>query len=76
MILEGATMQKVKLFKGIVNELEALEHDINDWLGTAGVRVTSLSGNIAPQTNAGDTGLGTFPSSDVLVIVMYEDQHG
>lgn len=69
-------MQKVKLFWGIVSELEALEHDINEWLGTAEVRVISLSGNVAPQTHTGQTGLETFPSSDVLVIVMYEDHHG
>ena len=69
-------MQQVKLFKGIVNELELLEHDINEWLATSGSRVISMTGNIAPQTHTGETGLGTFPSSDVLVVVMYEASHG
>jgi hypothetical protein len=72
----GVAMQQIKLFKGIVNELEMLESDVNEWIAKSGHRIVSLTGNIAPQTHSGETGLGTFPSSDVLVIVVYEDQHG
>ncbi len=69
-------MQKIKLFKGIVNELETLEQDVNSWIADSHCELISLTGNIAPQTHTGETGLGTFPSSDVLVIVVYEDKHG
>ena len=64
-------MQKIKLFKSIENELENLEQEVNDWLASTGNRLVSVCGNIAPQTHSGDT-LGTFPSSDVLIIVVYE----
>ena len=69
-------MQKVKLFKGIVNELEALEQDINVWLAAQRVKIVSLTGNIAPQTPSQEIGFGTFPSSDVLVVVLYEENNG
>lgn len=69
-------MQRVKLFKGVVNELEQLEHDINHWLATQKVKLVSMTGNIAPQTPTHEIGLETFPSSDILVIVLYEAHDG
>lgn len=71
-------MQKVKLFKGTENELESLEGDINAWIASSGFQVLTVSGNIAPQTHGGGGQLhDSFPSSDVLIIVTYEDAgHG
>jgi hypothetical protein len=69
-------MNKVKLFKGTVTELESLEQDINEWLLAGRVKIVSLTGNIAPQTPSSEIGLGTFPSSDILVVVLYEENNG
>lgn len=69
-------MQQVKLFKGVENEVGALEREINDWLSRSAVKVVSLTGNIAPQSvkpdGGGGLGKGSFSPSDVLVIVLYE----
>ncbi len=65
-------MRKVKIFKGIESELNPLEDEINQWLVDAGVQLVSVTGNIAPQTQA-NGGMGTFGASDVLIIVVYED---
>jgi len=67
-------MQRVKFFKSIENELGNLEAEVNDWLETSGCRLVSLSGNIAPQTLRSEA-VGMFPSSDVLIIAVYEDGH-
>lgn len=69
-------MQKVKLFKSIESELGNLEKEINDWIKDAGVRVISVTGNIAPQTGSSSgSPLGSFSASDVLVVIMYEDSN-
>ena len=56
--------------------IEELENEINNWLAKSGVRLVSLTGNIAPQTASG-SGMGgaleAFSASDILVIVTYED---
>ncbi len=70
-------MQQVKLFKGLENELGALENEVNGWLRRSRARVISMSGNIAPQTHnleVGGAGLSrtAFGASDVLLIVLYE----
>jgi hypothetical protein len=71
-------MQQIKIFKGVENELSALENEINAWLAETQVTVKQLVGNIAPQsaTGAPQGGHGLtkseFPPSDVLVIVLYE----
>ncbi|MCA9190527.1 MAG: hypothetical protein KDB03_02145 [Planctomycetales bacterium] len=67
-------MRKVKIFKGIESELNDLEAEINDWASQNGASIVSITGNIAPQTGSGSGGLpmGSFPASDVLVIVLYE----
>ncbi len=61
-------MEKIKLFKGVEIELQALEDQINEWLQESGARVISVTGNIAPQSSTG----GSFTTSDILVIVTYE----
>ena len=65
-------VRKIKIFKGIETELNPLEEEVNSWLEESGVELISVTGNIAPQSNSG-SGMGTFSTSDVLVIVVYED---
>lgn len=68
-------MRKVKLFKSVVSELEALESEVNDWIEAQGVEVVSITGNISPQTHL-PTSSDTFSVSDVFVVVTYEATHG
>lgn len=68
-------MRKIKLFKSVVSELEALESEVNDWIEAQGVEVVSITGNISPQTHL-PTSSDTFSVSDVFVIVTYEAPHG
>jgi len=65
-------MQQVKIFKSIESELWALEAEINSWIKENRVKLISVTGNIAPQSNPA-VSQGTFSASDVLVIVMYDD---
>jgi hypothetical protein len=73
---ETFAMQQVKFFKNVENNLSELEKEVNAWISQSGVRIVSLTGNIAPQSDRSGTGGGlsnsTFPPSDVLVIVLYE----
>ena len=70
-------MQRVKLFKSVESDVSKLENEINGWLESSGVRVVSVTGNIAPQTsaigglNSGSTPM-RYPPSDLFVIVVYE----
>ena len=71
-----ATMQQIKLFKGIENDLAALEAGVNAWLAESGADVVSIFGNIAAQTPGGDVKSGglsrsDFAPSDVLLVVHY-----
>ncbi|HVX63175.1 MAG TPA: hypothetical protein VHC19_21320 [Pirellulales bacterium] len=71
-------MQQIKIFKGMENELAALESEINAWLAESRVSVKQLVGNIAPQSLPGDAQGGhgltrsEFPPSDVLVMILFE----
>lgn len=65
-------MQQVKLFKNIESELEDLEAAINSWIAETGAKVISIQANIAPQTSTETTGMNSFASSDILVVVLYE----
>lgn len=69
-------MQQIKLFKGIENDLAALEAGVNAWLAESGADVVSIFGNIAAQTPGGDVKSGglsrsDFAPSDVLLVVHY-----
>ena len=64
-------MQQIKIFKSIESELGTLEDDINSWMAEQGVSVVQIFRNIAPQSPSGP-GMGSFSSSDVLVVVLYE----
>ncbi len=73
-------MKKVKFFKGIENELNALEDEITEWLTSTGAQILSITGNIAPQSGDGASspmmGQTSFASSDVLVVILYDDGNG
>ncbi|MEX0794758.1 MAG: hypothetical protein WD045_16590 [Pirellulaceae bacterium] len=72
-------MQRVKIFKSVESEVEALEEQVNQWLAESGAKVLQMSGNIAPQTSplaappqSGGSEALRFPPSDVMLIVLYE----
>ena len=70
-------MQQIKIFKGLENELPALEKEMNGWLAESGARVLQISGNIAPQSGPTDPkrssiSPSSFSASDVVVVVLYE----
>lgn len=73
-------MQQIKIFKGVENDLAALEAEVNAWLAASKASVKQLVGNIAPQSPSalvqGSHGLtkSEFPPSDVLLVVLYEPQ--
>jgi hypothetical protein len=70
-------MQQVKIFKSIDAELGSVEREINQWIRESGAKIISITGNIAPQgakPPAGPSGgLSSFAASDVLIIVLYEN---
>lgn len=68
-------MQRVKLFKGVENDVAALEREVNDWLEQSGARIVNVFGNIAPQTmhpSKPHSGSRSFDASDILIVVVHE----
>ena len=71
-------MQRVKIFKGLENEVEALEQQINDWAESEGAKILQVTGNIAtqsynPAVKSGSSLQGNVAAaSDVLITVLYE----
>ena len=71
-------MQRVKIFKGLENEVEALEQQINDWAESEGAKILQVTGNIATQSyntaaKSGSSLQGNVAAaSDVLITVLYE----
>jgi|TARA_B100000929_G_scaffold266159_1_gene233651 hypothetical protein len=71
-------MQRVKLFKGLETEVEALEQRINAWAESGGVKIIQVTGNIAaqsynPAAKSGSSLQGNVAAaSDVLIVVLYE----
>ncbi|MBX3364918.1 MAG: hypothetical protein KF866_09150 [Phycisphaeraceae bacterium] len=73
-------MPQIKIFVGIESDKTGLENDVNTWLNeqAGAIRVTSISGNIAPQTLAKDLARNTstsgrhFSPSDILILIVYE----
>ena len=71
-------MQRVKIFKGLENEGEALEQQINDWAESEGAKILQVTGNIAtqsynPAAKSGSSLQGNVAAaSDVLITVLYE----
>ena len=64
-------MQQIKIFKSIESELGSLEEEINEWISEQSVTIVQIFGNIAPQSPS-TPGMGSFSSSDVLVVIVYE----
>jgi hypothetical protein len=70
-------MQQVKIFKGIENDLDHMEQKINTWLSSNHVEVLSMTGNIAPQSQAttsdgdGISSGSRYAPSDVIMFVLY-----
>ena len=71
-------MQRVKLFKGLETEVEALEQQINAWAESEGAKILQINGTIAtqsynPTAKAGNSLQGNVAApSDVLITVLYE----
>lgn len=71
-------MQRVKLFKGLETEVEALEQQINVWVESEGAKIIQVTGNIATQSYNPATKSGSSlqsnvaAASDVLIVVLYE----
>jgi hypothetical protein len=70
-------MQQIKIFRGIENDLPALEKQINSWLESAGVKIINIFGNIAPQSppppnSPGGISQSAWAPSDVMLVVHYE----
>ncbi len=64
-------MQQIKIFKSIESELGSLEEEINEWISEQSATIVQIFGNIAPQSPS-NPGMGSFSSSDVLVVIVYE----
>jgi hypothetical protein len=71
-------MQRVKLFKGLETEVEALEQQINAWAESEGAKITQVTGNIATQSynpaakSGSSLQANVAAASDVLIVVLYE----
>ena len=71
-------MQRVKLFKGLETEVEALEQQINDWAESEGAKIIQVTGNIATQSynpaakSGSSLQSNVAAASDVLIVVLYE----
>lgn len=71
-------MQRVKLFKGLETEVEALEQQVNAWVESEGAKIIQVSGNIATQSynpaakSGSSLQSNVAAASDVLIVVLYE----
>jgi|TARA_B100000678_G_scaffold139203_2_gene116257 hypothetical protein len=71
-------MQRVKLFKGLETEVEALEQQVNAWVESEGAKIIQVTGNIATQSynpaakSGSSLQSNVAAASDVLIVVLYE----
>ena len=71
-------MQRVKLFKGLETEIEALEQQIIVWAESEGAKIIQVTGNIATQSynpaakSGSSLQSNVAAASDVLIVVLYE----
>ena len=70
-------MHQIKIFKGLETDIDLLEKQVNSWLFESQARVIHMFGNMSPQTAPVDTEAtaitkGSFPPSDVFLVVVYE----
>lgn len=68
----SVNMQQVKFFQSVDTELTEMEKQINRWIRKTGVRVLSISGNLAASPKSGSGPMSSFSASQVLIIVHYE----
>lgn len=72
-------MQRVKLFKGLETEVEALEQQVNAWVESEGAKIIQVTGNIATQSynpaakSGSSLQSNVAAASDVLIVVLYEN---
>ena len=64
-------MQQVRIFEVLETNLQELEDEINTWLRETGVKIISITGNVAPQSQTSQPKARPAPS-DVLLVVLYE----
>ena len=71
-------MQRVKLFKGLETEVEALEQQVNASVESEGAKIIQVTGNIATQSynpaakSGSSLQSNVAAASDVLIVVLYE----
>ena len=71
-------MQRIKLFKGLETEIEALEQQVNAWVESEGAKIIQVTGNIATQSynpaakSGSSLQSNVAAASDVLIVVLYE----
>ena len=71
-------MQRVKLFKGLETEVEALEQQVNAWVESEGAKIIQVTGNIATQSynpaakSGSSLQSNVAAASDVLIVVLNE----
>ena len=71
-------MQRVKLFKGLETEVEALEQQVNAWVESEGAKIIQVTGNLATQSynpaakSGSSLQSNVAAASDVLIVVLYE----
>ena len=72
-------MQRIKLFKGLETEVEALEQQVNAWVESEGAKIIQVTGNIATQSynpaakSGSSLQSNVAAASDVLIVVLYEN---
>jgi hypothetical protein len=72
-----ASMQQIKLFKGIESEVTALEQEANAWIRETNAKVIHIRGNIAPQSGTREgTANTSYVPSDILLVITYEPADG
>lgn len=64
-------MQQVRIFEVLETNLQELEDEINTWLRETKVKIISITGNVAPQSQISQPKARPAPS-DVLLVVLYE----
>ena len=71
-------MQRIKLFKGLETEVEALEQQVNAWVESEGAKIIQVTGNIATQSynpaakSGSSLQSNVAAASDVLIVGLYE----
>ena len=65
-------MQRVKLFKGLEDDVEFLEKKVNEWAESEGVKILQISSYNPSAKTGSSLQTNVTASSDILVTVLYE----